>query len=254
MEKITTAVNTFRAKYNALPGDMDTATAAQLGFAARAGTRGLGDGNSIIEGYSAGFGGGPGYYGQGESIMFWSDLTYANGMNINLIEGNYSAASFTSMAPLPIPTTQIGLYFPAAKIGNGSFIYVDSDYISGKGNYYDLQSNLGIGSSVPAGRLTGGGYSLSVNQAYYIDRKIDDCMPQFGRVLAQFGPSGCWSNPVNIPGYVQNCVSQVPYTIAISGDATTCFDNGNTAGANQGYSVSQNNGNGVNCVLTFEFQ
>src|SRR5471030_1667850 len=52
IEKYNTAVNTFRGKYNALPGDMNASTATAFGFSPRAtaGTAGLGDGNGVIEG------------------------------------------------------------------------------------------------------------------------------------------------------------------------------------------------------------
>lgn len=52
IEKYNTAVNTFRGKFNAIPGDMSAATAAQFGFAnaACAGTAGYRDGNGIIQG------------------------------------------------------------------------------------------------------------------------------------------------------------------------------------------------------------
>src|ERR1700691_433072 len=54
IEKYNTAVNTFRDKYNALPGDLPPTVPTQFGFAARAGTAGRGDGNGIIEGGEAG--------------------------------------------------------------------------------------------------------------------------------------------------------------------------------------------------------
>src|SRR5580658_7858400 len=50
IEKYNTAVNTFRGKYNALPGDMNAEAASQLGFPSRPGTYGEGDGNGVIEG------------------------------------------------------------------------------------------------------------------------------------------------------------------------------------------------------------
>ena len=49
IEKYNTAVNTFRGKYDALPGDISNA--AQYGFVARAGTQGRGDGNVLHSKY-----------------------------------------------------------------------------------------------------------------------------------------------------------------------------------------------------------
>src|ERR1035438_8206439 len=50
IEKYNTAVNTFRTKYDALPGDMNASVAKQFGFVARGTQPGEGDGNGIIEG------------------------------------------------------------------------------------------------------------------------------------------------------------------------------------------------------------
>src|ERR1017187_6530961 len=53
IEKYNTAVNTFRGKFNALPGDIAASLVTQLGFTVtpvRAGTGGQGDGNGVIEG------------------------------------------------------------------------------------------------------------------------------------------------------------------------------------------------------------
>ena len=43
-------------------------------------------------------------------------------------------------------------------------------------------------------------------------------------------------------------------TSATPGASTTCYDNSNTAGTTQQYSLKQNGGNGVNCALSFRFQ
>jgi len=53
--------------------------------------------------------------GAGETVMFWSDLTYANGENLDLIEGNFSLASPTVVAT--VTASQVPSYFPAAKLG-----------------------------------------------------------------------------------------------------------------------------------------
>lgn len=50
IEKYNTAVNTFRGKYGALPGDLNASVATQFGFAARGPFAGEGDGNGVIEG------------------------------------------------------------------------------------------------------------------------------------------------------------------------------------------------------------
>jgi hypothetical protein len=42
--------------------------------------------------------------------------------------------------------------------------------------------------------------------------------------------------------------------VAVAGTSTTCFDDGNSVGGKMQYSLSQNNGNGVNCTLSFKMQ
>jgi hypothetical protein len=52
IEKYNSAVNTFRSKFNAIPGDMNVATAQQFGFTVGAnctGLQGKRDGNALIE-------------------------------------------------------------------------------------------------------------------------------------------------------------------------------------------------------------
>ena len=41
---------------------------------------------------------------------------------------------------------------------------------------------------------------------------------------------------------------------AISASDKTCYDNGGNAGQMPKYSLSRNEGSGVNCALSFEFQ
>src|SRR5665213_1826112 len=53
IEKYNQAVNTFRAKFNAIPGDMPASTANQFGFYVGTnctGTQGHRDGNGLIDG------------------------------------------------------------------------------------------------------------------------------------------------------------------------------------------------------------
>lgn len=71
--------------------------------------------------------------------------------------------------------------------------------------------------------------SLSVLQASNIDKKLDDGLPTRGRITA-FDVNG---NSTNLP----------------SASSITCYD----STSNQ-YSISQNNGSGINCSLSFKFQ
>src|SRR5665213_2905942 len=78
IEKYNQAVNTFRAKFNAIPGDMAVATANQFGFTVPAsctGQMGGRDGNGLIDGLNTGF---TLYQAAGETSLFWTDLSSNN--------------------------------------------------------------------------------------------------------------------------------------------------------------------------------
>ena len=86
-----------------------------------------------------------------------------------------------------------------------------------------------------------------MQQAYNIDQKMDDGLPQTGKVTATYANfnNGWWAAGGGVQGAAD--------TSATSPSATTCFDNGSVAGTQQ-YSMSQNKGTGVNCALSFKFQ
>jgi hypothetical protein len=244
IEKFNSAVNTFRGKYGYLPGDIPDPYASQYGFTTRSTYAGMGDGNGIIQGQAACQDGSEviGSGNTGEVVIFWSDLTYANGMNINLIDGSYYVNNVTN-CPNPVSgfgnlgtsdPNVINTYFPQAKIGQGNYVYVWS---GNSANYY--------GISAVSQLLNGRQFSspaLSVSQASRIDQKVDDGLPQSGNVTALY---------VNDLTIVWAGVD--PGT-AVSGSSTTCYDNADLATNTMRYSVGQSNGSGVNCALSFKFQ
>lgn len=233
VEKYNTAVNTFRGKYDALPGDMNAATAAQFGFIARGQYEGEGDGNGILEGNACDSSATGCIYGvvaQGEPTVFWVDLSQAG-----LVDGNFTTATETSWPGGTNPAT----YNPAAKLGNSNYIYV---YSAQSVNYFGLAAV----TSMQGGLSYISTPQLTVQQAFSIDKKLDDGIPQSGNVTAQY---------VN---FNSNCCSSIwvgaSDKSATPPSPTSCYDNGNTANATQQYSVEINNGVGVNCALSFRFQ
>src|ERR1035441_8985409 len=111
IEKYNAAVNTFRTKFNALPGDMNAATATAFGFTARGAFAGQGDGNGLIQGVLANAAASNGGWivFAGELQMFWVDLSTAN-----LIDGGFTTNNM--LAPNGVVTpAQVSLYFPAAR-------------------------------------------------------------------------------------------------------------------------------------------
>jgi len=253
IEKYQTAVNTFRNKYNALPGDMNSQTAAQFGFARRGSpvqgyTAGMGDGNGLIEGsYNSGCGNcNNGSQALGEPSLFWNDLTYANGMNIGLIEGSFSITSTLSSWPataFPNPSISppaIDAWLPEGKIGQGNYVYVWS--VNGV-NYFGLSAIYKYAMSSNAG--------LTVAQAYAIDSKVDDGLPQSGGVQAFYIPTSYWAWAMN--SFQTHGYGGASPGTAANGSSTSCYDNGGNANNLMQYSVSQKTSN-LNCALSFRFQ
>jgi len=252
IEKYNSAVNTFRGKYGELPGDMDAATAAAFGFAGRGQYTGQGDGNGAIEGIFANLAG----YNRtvflaGETAMFWVDLSKAD-----LIEGAFNTANSLTPNGITPPATAVPKYMPAATIGGGNYIVAYSLTTSGSGgwashqiNYFGLQP---ISFTDGNGDLTSTPtLSLSVKQAFAMDNKIDDGLPQTGRVLAQFAGT---NNQFWASGTTSSATYGTAPGTAATPSSTTCYDNGGNASNLMQYSITQNNGTGANCALTFQFQ
>jgi hypothetical protein len=220
-------VNTFRGKYGAVPGDMNVATANQFGFTVGGGCSGIQgarDGNGLIDGYSAPY---VLYQGLGETELFWQDLPEAN-----LIDGTFPNGSAPAIvcnsaaAAQTISASGIGGYLPAAKIGNGNFVYV---YEENGVNWWGLSAITGFGNLINCNT------TIPVSAAFSIDEKIDDGLPTTGTVQAIYIPASLTST------------SPAPY--AVSDSPATCYNTNGPA-----YSIAYNNGSGVNCALSFRFQ
>jgi prepilin-type N-terminal cleavage/methylation domain-containing protein len=232
IEKYNTAVNTFRGKYdNYLPGDITSTEAAQFGLTARTGALGQGDGNGLITG-PTGINPPPDVkQGGGETGLFWVDLSAAS-----LIDGSFSTATATSIPSMT--ATTVGLYMPAAKLGQGNFIYV---YTDGSVNWFGFS---GVSSTASPGNINGTA-NITVMQAFKIDSKIDDGFPASGNVISQYlfcpGRGGCGMDSITVTK------ADSP---AASGNGD-CYDNTTTQGA---YAVWIDNGMDVTCALSFKFQ
>lgn len=258
IEKYTQAANTFRSKYDYWPGDIPAPYATQFGFVARGSYLGWGDGNGLIQGATSG----GGNYNNGvvptsgETAVFWTDLTTAK-----LIEDKVDAANFGSPTLNFYPTsTDPSGRLPPAKIGSGNYIYVFSGQSSSTliPNQELSYFGLSVITTMPTGNWTlSTTPGLKVKLAQMMDAKMDDGLPQSGRTVAfyynnsmnAYNPS--WAAGGGAEGANS---SRLPTTAAVAGSATTCYDNNSSAGAAQQYSVTQNNGNGINCALSFRFK
>jgi prepilin-type N-terminal cleavage/methylation domain-containing protein len=288
IEKFNTALNTFYGKYQAMPGDMNPAIASTYGFTPRGNytigagvlSAGQGDGNGLLQSpinlveYGSGI-----LAMRSEATMLWSDLSYANGMNIGLIEGSFlpqAANPFLANFSTTSLNT-IATYLPRAKIGRGNYVYAWSggwqEIYSGPGagdghNYFTIGIVYAVQSGIPEVSM-----GLTVREAYNMDSKVDDGFPQSGRVTAMFLDSNesIWSSAKASTGVASNvgladAATYGPLTSPASdngGDSaksgtasiTTCYDYSNPLSPSVPLTYSVNaNANQLNCALSFRFQ
>ena len=258
IEKYNSAVNTFYAKYGALPGDMPAAAASQFGFVARGTNTGQGDGNGVLEGYYSGTVGDQ--LQTGEPLLLWQDLGAAN-----LIEGRYSVPGTMNVGAYGALSGSVtastnpayNAFIPPAKIAANDYVFAFSN--AGI-NYWGLSSYNGPGPNgiTPAlcacGQNSSTTYAMTVRQAYDLDKKMDDGLPQSGVVEAVNGGYLLWAGDF----YLANAGTNFPNanTAREASSATSCFDNGGQSGATQQYSLGSlaDYGSHVNCALVFRMQ
>jgi hypothetical protein len=258
IEKFNTATNTFYEKYGYLPGDIPAGPASQFGFVSRGTNPGQGDGNGVIQGTPtwSQVSGNANVHSGGETVVFWVDLS-----KTGLIEGTFNIATSLPYYGGIIAGTSVPNYLPQAKIGQGNFVYAFSggqNQHSPGVNYFGLSPVADIDASGYIESPAGPG--LTVNQAYQIDKKIDDGLPQTGGVIAIYLNYLAFS--WTTANYAAGGLGQgAAGSGATPGSSTTCYDNSSTvsgtpgvAGAIQHYSVEISNGSNVSCALSFRFQ
>ena len=289
IEKFNTALNTFYGKYQALAGDMNPGIATTFGFTPRGDytvgdgvlCAGQGDGNGLLQSPIDLIAYGSGVLAmRSEATMLWSDLSYANGMNIGLIEGSFLPQAANPFLAGNFSTTTLSIiptYLPRAKIGRGNYVYAWSggwpEMTSGPGagdghNYFTIGIVYAVHTGQPEVNM-----GLTVREAYNIDSKIDDGFPQSGRVTAMFLDSGAsvWSSgaastsvgnnvgladattagPVTSPNHDNGGDSAEGGTPSL----TTCYDYPNPSSPSLPLVYSVNtNANQLNCSLSFRFQ
>ena len=248
LEKFNSAVHTFQAKFGYLPGDIPDPYATQFGFVPRGPNPGQGDGNGIIQSPHNCFAYTTVGYGvsEGEQSVFWEDLSMAG-----MISGGFNVASET--AGYGFSGAALGQLYPSAMLGNGNYVNVLSDgvgycTVAHDGNNYFAVSVVTNVNSTAITTQPG----MTVAQANAIDTKIDDGLPQSGRVQAQYDSFA--ANGVNwVAGGGSGAIGASPGTPAFPA-STSCYDNAGNASAAMRYSMTQNNGANLNCALTFRFQ
>jgi prepilin-type N-terminal cleavage/methylation domain-containing protein len=257
IEKYQTAANTFRGKYNALPGDIAEPDATNFGFLARGAARGQGDGNSSIEANVGAIGG-----QTGEAATFWVDLFTAKLIS----DGLNKASPYLFVAYSGGGVTQepyINYILPEARIGDQNYVYVYStSAVSANspgpgGNWFGI-SRVGVLTANTMWPNVG----ISPAVAYALDKKIDDGFPQAGNVVALY-PKNVTTNHVTWAGDSSGVSGEgastyfplfQPTTAAQAGSSTTCYDNSSAAGKSMQYSTSQSGGLNKTCALSIKMQ
>lgn len=164
LEKYNAAANTFRTKYNGLPGDLSSPANYGMTPTDDAATAGL-NGNGMIEGCDA-----SGVKFGCETAAFWNHLSTAN-----LVDGSFSNTTMT--ASYATGVTFSGSILPTAKLGGGNFIFIGNN---GTSNTFRV---VGLTSAASSGVITSTN-ALNPTESYQIDVKLDDGVPTSGIVLA----------------------------------------------------------------------
>lgn len=214
IEKYNAAANTFRNRFNGLPGDLLNTRAASFGLTPRTGAAGIGDGNAVVEGCA-----------QSASVLgcetglFWVDLTDAQligdaftvgaGANDGLADGVTPAASLTAVS-------DISAILPTLALRESAFVHV---YPQGGRNFFylgALQTGLlGIVETVgpaAASHEIAGLAGLTPSEASQLDDKVDDGVPTTGIFRATNEMDDTGLGAVEDPGVAGNvtgaCVEQ----------------------------------------------
>ena len=210
--RYSAAVQSFRDKYFALPGDFNNATAfwgkdnvACAGNTGAVGSPGTcnGDGDGTIASAAVATG------VTSERFQFWKQLALAG-----LIEGNYTGVA-TALGPGDI----IGTTSPKSKMNAAGWSAITRTNYGGDGAFYKFDyGNMFSAGSQDVTDVTRGAILLP-SEAWNIDTKMDDGLPTSGRVL------GTWYNGVGCTSKADgtaSTVSDVSDIYILSGTTIGC--------------------------------
>ena len=207
IQEYDTAANTFRDKYEYVPGDVAGAKATILGLTARSGAIGRGDGNGLIQAAAAS--GAASIYLGYETALYWRDLN-----QMSLVAGSFDTASDALITSATPDTNK--LYMPEAKIKRGNLITV---FASTGRNYYQITGVTAVAAGVYT--LTA---VLSPQEAMNLDQKLDDGRPLTGVVRAAYSTSTVdgiqAKNNATASAYVASSFTACVASDAASGTAT----------------------------------
>jgi prepilin-type N-terminal cleavage/methylation domain-containing protein len=184
------AINTFRAKYNEMPGDISRAGtfgvdrpkggSVNVDITYTSGTsNGDGNGNGTLESATAATTLTGMTIINAEIANFWTHLG-----NAQLVKGNYPWVATTATAGTTFPSMPVGTGIVAVSAGGLTY------WVIGTAN--TLTRASGITSTVLGGTVpgTGSNGTLSPSEAFGIDGKLDDGSPATGAAVVISAGSG----------------------------------------------------------------
>ena len=185
IEKFNTAANTFRTKYNCIPGDCANATdffgqfvnCDQWSASPDLSTTTCnGDGNGRIALATPA----TNWWQHDETMLFWQHLSRAG-----LVGGNYSGIMgrngiFIDLTNVPFSRLENGCYSIDSSLTGGESDY--APYTKMRGSFISLGNSVAGENGAYLQRCTDSIYSLSAISAKNIDDKMDDGRPFTGAV------------------------------------------------------------------------
>jgi prepilin-type N-terminal cleavage/methylation domain-containing protein len=181
-DKYQQAINAFRDKYLAIPGDMTNAT--QFWGAAPSCPATAGTGTQTCDGNGDRiFNNPPAASQYGEIFTFWQHLG-----NAGMIEGSY-----TGMAGSSAPGKHdVGINAPEGRLNNSGWGVTHWNDTTGDASLFDGRygNNLIVGMVNEAGTARPNAPLLRPHEAWNIDDKIDDGSPARGKMVAR-SRQGC---------------------------------------------------------------
>lgn len=217
--KYQTAIQGFRDKYFAIPGDFKDATKfwdslgsdgadINCAYTAPNGTRTCnGNGNGDLVDYQAFAGTMSQEYGR-----FWQHLA-----NAGLVEGGYSGFP---------GTIAIGTNVAAARIGTGAYFIARASFVPGGtygGSTSEFRGNYGRNMFVLMNGSTAlGGMVLRPEEAWNIDTKMDDGLPNSGKIYGFKGLGGASTRCTDKAGTIPLPANEAGAQYALSVSSKDC--------------------------------
>lgn len=245
VDNLKAASLTFRDKYFYLPGDIPGAEATQLGLPGSPWGSGDGDGHFTMHGYS---------FGTGEANLFFVHLAQKG-----LISGSYTVCGIHD--DTLTNGKKVSDYVLKAKLGNNNYLHVWSATMdqchpasSCGGGVGDNWITLASSDRYCAYNMCGRwrtSPTLATMDAYIIDMKVDDGMPQSGAAQAMLlgAEAGDWAGGEYYWHGLHDALGK-PTTVANSPSSANCYDNAGVAGLPQRYTTTLDNNT---CAVSFKF-